>query len=167
MKTLVPQVLEEVEKVKSRADKIAILRKYDSIPLKGLLEINYHPLAKMNLPEGEPPFKKDKEIPYGYAETNLYAEFRRIYIWTRADVNLTKVRKEQLFIQLLEGIHWQEAEAVCLAKDRKLETKYPSLSYDLVFEAFPGLLPVQEKQQPVVEQKKKSPVKKSSVPSAN
>jgi hypothetical protein len=46
-----------------------------------------------------------------------------------------------LFIQLLEGIHWTEAEAVCLAKDRKLQTKYKSLKEDLVREAFPGLLP--------------------------
>jgi len=163
MKTFVPQVFEEVEKVKTKQDKIAVLRKYESLPLKGLLEINYHPLAKVNLPEGEPPFKKDKEIPYGYSETNLYAEFRRIYIWTRDDVNLTKIRKEQLFVQLLEGIHWQEAEALCLAKDRKLETKYSSLSYELVFEAFPGLLPPPT-ENPVVEEKKKL-AKKPSVPS--
>jgi len=162
MKTLVPQVFEEVEKVKSKDDKISILRKYESIPLKGILEINYHPLAKMNLPEGEPPFKKDKAIPYGYSETNLYAEFRRVYIWTRADVNLSNVRKEQLFIQMLEGIHWQEAEAICLAKDRKLNTKYPSITYQLIYEAFPGLLP-EPTEQPVVDTKKTA--KKPSVPS--
>jgi len=166
MKTLVPQVFEEVEKVKTKEEKIKVLRSYDSIALKGVLEINHHPLAKMNLPEGEPPFKKDKDIPYGYSETNLYAEFRRIYIWTRNDVNLPKVRKEQLFVQLLEGIHWQEAEALCLAKDRNLEKKYPSLTYDLVFEAFPGLLPIKEKAAEPQPTKKKSPVKKSSVPSS-
>ena len=105
MKTLIPQVFEEVEKVKSREDKIRILRSYDSVPLKGILEINFHPLAKVNLPEGEPPFKKDKDVPYGYSETNLYTEFRRIYIWTRNDVNLSKIRKEQLFVQLLVGYY--------------------------------------------------------------
>ncbi|NBP03800.1 MAG: hypothetical protein EBU90_27615 [Proteobacteria bacterium] len=163
MKTSVPQVFEEVEKVKTKEDKIKVLRMYDSIPLKGLLEINFHPLAKMNLPAGEPPFKKDTAIPDGYSESNLYVEFRRIYIWTRNDVNLTRARKEQLFIQLLEGIHWKEAEAICLVKDRKLQSKYPSITYQLVYEAFPGLLP--EYVEPPVNEEKKKPSKKPSVPS--
>jgi hypothetical protein len=38
---------------------------------------------------------------------------------------------------MLEGIHWTEAEALCLAKDRKLHTKYKSLKEDIVREAFP------------------------------
>ena len=75
-------------------------------------------MIKMDLPEGEPPFKKDTSIPAGYSETNLFSEYRRFYIWLNTDVNLSKQRKEQLFIQLLEGIHWSEAEAVCLAKDK-------------------------------------------------
>jgi hypothetical protein len=45
----------------------------------------------------------------------------------------------------LEGIHWSEAEAVCLAKDKKLQTKYKSLKEDIVREAFPNLLPEKQK----------------------
>ena len=76
--------------------------------LRGILQINYDERAVMDLPEGEPPFKKNKEQPIGYSETNLYAEFRRFYVRLDRSVNLNKVRKEQLFIQLLEGIHWTE-----------------------------------------------------------
>lgn len=143
MKTSVPQVFEEVEKAKTKEEKIKILRAYESLPLKGILELNYHPAAKMDLPPGEPPFKKDTNTPDGYSDSNLYVEFRRFYIWTRPS-NLNKIRKESLFIQMLEGIHWKEAELVCLAKDRKITKKYKSLKEDLVREAFPSLLPPPE-----------------------
>ena len=68
-----------------------------------------------------------------------------MYIWLEPNVNLNKFRKEQLFVQMLEGIHWTEAEAVCLAKDKKLQTKYKSLKEELIREAFPGLLPEKKK----------------------
>jgi hypothetical protein len=141
MKTTIPQIFDEVEKASNKENKIKVLRAYDHPILKGMLQINFDPNVKMNLPEGEPTFKKDTSIPQGYSETNLFAEFRRMYIWLEPSVNLTRFRKEQLFVQMLEGIHWTEAEAVCLAKDKKLQTKYKSLKEELVREAFPGLLP--------------------------
>jgi len=141
MKTTIPQIFDEVEKASNKENKIKVLKAYDHPILKGMLQINFDPNIKMNLPEGEPTFKKDTSIPAGYSETNLFAEFRRMYIWLEPNVNLTRFRKEQLFVQMLEGIHWTEAEAVCLAKDKKLQTKYKSLKEELVREAFPGLLP--------------------------
>jgi hypothetical protein len=63
------------------------------------------------------------------------------------------MRKEQLFTQMLEGIHWTEAEAVCLAKDKKLQTKYKSLKEDLVREAFPHILPAKKKLEPTPKKK--------------
>lgn len=141
MRTTIPQILEEAERVSSKEQKIKVLRAYDHPILRSILKINYDPNVKVYLPEGEPPFKKDKQIPIGYSETNLFAEFRRFYIWTDPNVNVNKIRKEQLFIQFLEGIHWTEAEVICLAKDRKLQTKFNSLKEDLIREAFPNLLP--------------------------
>jgi hypothetical protein len=141
MRTVIPQILDEVEKQKSKEAKIKILRTYVSPVLRGILQVNFNPEIMVYLPEGEPPFKKDKEIQLGYSETNLFAEWRRFYIWLDPNSNLSKIRKEQLFIQFLEGIHWSEAEVVCLAKDRKLQSKFVSLTEDLVREAFPDLLP--------------------------
>jgi hypothetical protein len=156
MKTLVPQILEEVEKAQSKESKIKVLRSYEHPVLRGVLQINFNPDVKVHLPEGEPPFKKDTNTPMGYSETNLYAEFRRFYIWLDEKVNLTKIKREQLFIQFLEGIHWTEAEVICLAKDKKLQTKYKSLKEDLVREAFPTLLPP-KKPKEAVKTKKPTP----------
>lgn len=141
MKTTVPQIFDEIEKAGSKDARIKLLQAYDHPVLRGILQINYDHNVTVYLPEGEPPFKKDTSIPVGYSETNLYTEFRRFYIWLQKDINLTKTRKEQLFIQFLEGIHWSEAEAILLAKDRKLQTKYKQLKEELVRDAFPGLLP--------------------------
>jgi hypothetical protein len=160
MKTTVPQVFEEVEKSVTRETKIKVLRAYDAMVVRGILRINFDPMIKMELPEGEPPFKKDTSIPAGYSETNLFSEYRRFYIWLNRDVNLSKQRKEQLFIQMLEGIHWSEAEAVCLAKDKKLQTKYKSITEDLVREAYPELLPVREAVAEPVIKVKAAPSKK-------
>lgn len=157
MRTSIPQILEEMDKASSKEAKIKVLRAYDHIVLRGILQINYDHRAKFNLPEGEPPFKKDTSVPAGYSETNLFTEFRRFYIWLDPHVNLTKFRKEQLFIQMLEGLHWSEAEVVCLAKDKKLNTKYKSIKEELVREAFPDLLP------PPVKKEKTEPKKPTSL----
>jgi hypothetical protein len=158
MKISIPQIFDEVEKAGSKESKIKVLRTYDTPVLKGILQINFNTDIKVDLPEGEPPFKKDTSIPTGYSETNLYTEFRRFYIWLNDSINLTRFRKEQLFVQLLEGIHWTEAEVVCLAKDKKLQTKYKSLKEDLVREAFPDVLP--PKKVPVPVKKKEASLNK-------
>jgi len=145
MKTTIPQIFEEVEKASGKDSKVRVLRAYDHPILRGMLQINFDPTVTLDLPEGEPPFKKDITIPLGYSETNLFAEFRRMYVWIDRNINVTRIKKEQLFIQLLEGIHWTEAEAVCLAKDKKLQTKYKTLKEDIVREAFPNLLPEKQK----------------------
>lgn len=152
MKTLVPQVLEEVEKASTFEAKVQVLQRYNTTCLRGLLNMNYNPGLVFNLPEGEPPFKKDTEEPMGSSETNLYTEYRRFYIWLRPS-ELSKPRKEALFIQMLEGVHWSEAELVCAIKDRKLTHKYPSVTAEVVRAAFPTLLPEVLAEIPAVENK--------------
>ena len=159
-RTSITQILEEVEKQTSKENRIKVFRAYDHPVLRGVLQVNFNPEVKVYLPEGEPPFKKDTSVPTGYSETNLIAEWRRFYIWLDPNINLNKTRKEQLFIQFLEGIHSTDAETVCLAKDKKLQTKYKNIKEDLVREAFPDLLPAKAQ---VKEEKPKATKKKASL----
>lgn len=146
MHLLVSEILDKFEEAKTRTDKIAVLQNNVTDPLLVLLRLNYDPALKMDLPEGEPPFRKDTDKPIGYSESSLQLELRRFYVWLEPNVNLPKIKKESLFVNMLEGIHWTEAEALCLAKDRKLQTKYKSLKEDIVREAFPrALTPKPEK----------------------
>ena len=163
MRTSIPQILEEVEKQTTNESKIKVLRSYDHPVLRGILQLNFIPSIKMDLPLGEPPFKKDTTVPEGYSESNLFVEHRRFYIWLDPTKNINKFRKESLFIQMLEGLHWKEAELVCLAKDKKIDTKYKTVTWDLVNDAFPNLLPADSKKEKEKEKKVTSP-KKSKVP---
>lgn len=141
MNLLQSEVLDELEKAKTSEEKVAVLKKYETPVLRALMRLNFDPNAKMDVPEGEPPFKKDVNKPIGYNESNLITEYRRFYIWLDPNINLPKMKKEQLFIELLEGLHHTEAEVLCLAKDKKLQTKYKSLKEKIVREAYPFTLP--------------------------
>ena len=155
MNLLVPEILDKFEVAKTREEKIAVLKNNVTDPLLVLLRLNFDHMLKMDLPEGEPPFRKDTDKPIGYNESSLQLELRRFYVWLDPRTTLPKLKKESLFVNMLEGIHWTEAEALCLAKDRKLHTKYKSLKEDMVREAFPLALnpkPVKEK----VEEKEES-----------
>jgi hypothetical protein len=144
MNKLVSEMLEDIDKAKSREEKIALLRQYKRPDLISVLRINYDPNLVMDLPEGEPPYKKELDVPMGMSHTSLLKEVRRFYIWLDKKTNLPKIKKESLFINMLEGLHWTEAEALILAKDRKLTKKYKTIKEDLVREAFPYALPPTE-----------------------
>ena len=152
MNLLVSEILDKFELAKTREEKITVLKNNVTDPLLVLLRLNFDHMLKMDLPEGEPPFRKDTDKPIGYNESSLQLELRRFYVWLEPSTNLPKLKKESLFVNMLEGIHWTEAEALCLAKDRKLHTKYKSLKEDMVREAFPlALTP-----KPLVEKKEES-----------
>jgi hypothetical protein len=111
-----------------------------NVLLKTILEYAFDPDKKWILPEGEPPFKATAE-PMGMTPTNLYGELRRFYVFNRAD--LKPVKREQLFISLLEGVHPEEAKLLCAVKDQTLHKLYPKITRKLITDA--GILPPVEK----------------------
>ena len=104
--------------------------------LTNLFEYAFLPEKKWILPEGEPPFKHAAE-PLGMTETNLYAEFRRFYVFNRND--LAPLKREALFINLLEGVHPKEAEMLIAVKDQKLHKLYSKITKTAVAKA--GFIP--------------------------
>ena len=141
MHLLVSEVLDLFEKAKTKEEKISVLKKYESPIIRAIMRINFDPSVQMALPEGEPPFKKEPDRPIGEQLTKLESEYRRFYIWLDPKTQLTKFKKEQLFVEMLEGLHLSEAMVIVLAKDKKLQTKYKSLKEDTVREAYPVTLP--------------------------
>lgn len=141
MSLLLSEIFEVLEKQPNKQDKIQYLRKNNSDLVSSILRLNYDYNVKFSLPPGEPPFKKVKDKPIGYQETTLVQELRRMYIWVRPDVNLTPFKKESLFINMLEGLHYTEAELICAVKDKQLDKIYKSITEEFVRECFPNLLP--------------------------
>lgn len=115
----------------------------DEFLLKVIFAHAFLPDYKFQLPEGEPPFKP-AEQPMGMTDTNLYVECKRFYnVFCKPDVKA--IRREALFIGLLEGIHPEEAKVLIAVKDQKLQKLYPKITWKLVSDA--GIIPAQEKKQ--------------------
>jgi hypothetical protein len=64
--------------------------------------------------------------------TNLFSELRRLYVFCRKD--LTPLKRESLFISLLEGVHPTEAKMLIAVKDQKLTKMYPKITHKLLFD---------------------------------
>lgn len=87
---------------------------------------------KFKLPETDPPYKEDAAHET-MAATNLYTELRRLYIFSRED--LQKIRRESLFIQLLEGVGKDEAKILLAVKNQELHKMYKKITKKAVTEA--------------------------------
>ena len=74
------------------------------------------------------------------AKTSIRNEYQNFYIYVRGGTDgLTQIRKETMFINMLQGLHELEAELMCLVKDKKLTSKY-NISFDVVKEAYPDIV---------------------------
>ena len=133
---LMSEVLTKVNNAKTKDKKIAVLKEHDSEPLRMLIKSSFDPKIKWVLPEGQVPYKPN-EAPEGTEHTLLSQEARRLYHFIEgADNQTPRMRKETMFIQMLEGLHHSEAEVVCHAKDKILHQKYKGLSDAVVKTAF-------------------------------
>ena len=145
MKISIPEILTKVAETDKKADKIAVLKQYDNAVLRTVLRLNFDPNVKLDLPEGPAPFQTDRTLPdHTLSDSNLYNEARRLYIFEpgnpKYNPNVKKMQKENIWIQILEGIHYTEADMLNIMKDKQLSKHYKGLTEALVREAFPGLL---------------------------
>ena len=145
MKISIPEILTKVAEADKKADKIAVLQQHDNAILRTVLRLNFDPNVKLDLPAGPAPFKTDRTLPdHTLSDSNLYNEARRLYIFEpgnpKYNPNVKKIQKENIWIQILEGIHYTEADMLNIMKDKQLSKHYKGLTEALVREAFPGLL---------------------------
>ena len=90
------------------------------------------------LPEGDVPYSPN-EAPKGTDHNRLTSEYKNLYHFVKGgNDSLAPLRRESMFIQLLERLHAEEAEVICLVKDKNLTDKY-KLTRDVVADAFPDI----------------------------
>jgi hypothetical protein len=131
------EFLEKVSKLKKKDEKVEALKYNNSYALRTILQAALDPRLKFLLPEGEPPYKPN-DLPD--QESVLLRECRKlVYMIEGPYPNLKQVKREQMFIELLENVAPADAKMLCAIKDKKLPFK--GITEDMVREAFPGLLP--------------------------
>lgn len=137
MKLLLNEVLQKISNAKTKAEKIKLLQEYNSNALRQVLIINFDDSVVSLLPEGEVPYTPN-DAPDGTEHTRLEHEYRKLYLFFKGGANLTRNRRETLFIQLLEGLSKGEAEVLCLAKDKKIGKRW-KITKQCVESAFPTI----------------------------
>ena len=132
------EILVHVEEQKTKIKKIAALQKYRDDSLTAILIWNFDSSVISAVPEGQVPYKEN-EVPIGTDHTSLRREWKNLFHFIKGgNDSLSALRRETMFIQMLEGLHPEEAKIICLVKDKNLTEKY-KLTQDIVAEAFPDI----------------------------
>jgi|TARA_B100000035_G_scaffold1448_1_gene1189 hypothetical protein len=135
---LLSEVLRKVSNAKTKQEKINLLRKHNSNALRQLLIINFDDSVVSEMPEGEVPYTAN-DAPAGTDHTRLEHEYKGLYRFFKGGAKLPSLKRESMFVQLLEGLHADEAELLCLVKDGQLSNKYKRITKAVVSEAFPQI----------------------------
>lgn len=158
------EILELASKQRSNVKKVEVLKTYENDALKSVFIWNFDETVVSLLPEGDVPYgNADEQSVYtgtlsenlkreaaggesatgqdlsGRGRTSLRREYQNLYHYVRGGNNgLSTIRREMMFINLLQGLHPREAEVLILTKDKKLSTKY-KISFENVKEAYPDI----------------------------
>ena len=134
----VNEILDYVSSQKSKIAKVEALKEYRNEALVSILIWNFDETVLSMIPEGDVPFTPN-DSPQGTDHTSLRREQRNLYHFVKGGNDaLSKLRRESMFIQMLEGLHPKEARIVVLAKDGRLHEDY-AVTYDQVKEAYPDI----------------------------
>jgi hypothetical protein len=156
------EILELACKQRTNSKKIEVLREYRDDSMIAVFLWNYVPALTSAIPSGPVPYAALKDLEVGNdtlsntidkqintdqmvdmvgsnQRTSIRNEFNIFYNFLQGgNDSLSSIRRETMFINLLEGLHPKEAEIIILTKDKNLTSKY-SLSFDIIREAFPDV----------------------------
>ena len=161
------EVLDLVSKQRSAAKKVEALKKHEHVSLKMLFIWNFDESVISVLPPGEVPFSSYEEqttssgtlskkidlatrkmyetgsFSIGTSDqqgrTTIRRECKNFYHFIKGGNDaMNGIRRESMFINLLQGLHPLEAELICLVKDKDLESKY-KITRDIVSQAYPDI----------------------------
>ena len=159
------EILELASKQRSNAKKVEVLKTYEHDSLKTIFIWNFDESVVSLLPEGDVPYANAEEQTVysgtlsenlskeadggesatgqdldGRGRTSLRREYQNLYHYVQGgNGSLSTIRREMMFINLLQGLHPKEAEVLILTKDKRLSNKY-KITLENVKEAYPDIL---------------------------
>ena len=161
------EVLEAASKQRTKAKKIEVLKTYAHDSIMAVLIWNFDESVVSLLPEGEVPYGNTREDnsmtgtlsdkindavgmmresgsaslgSQDQGKASIRGEYTKFYNFLKGGNNgLTSLRRETMFINILEGLHPLEAEILVLVKDKKLTDRY-KITKDIVSTAYPQIV---------------------------
>ncbi len=158
------EVLGLASKQRSKAKKVEALQAYEHDSIKAVLIWNFNETVISLLPEGPVPYGdgEDQQLLngslsenlareaaggetatrqdlQGQGRTSLRREWTKLYHFVKGgNDSLNGMRRESMFINMLQGLHPREAEILVLVKDKILTDKY-KITQPVVAEAYPDI----------------------------
>ena len=130
-------ILNFVDNLPNDEERIKCLRANDHPSIRLILQGAFHPHIVWDLPEGDPPYKP---CEYPHIDNMLWTETRRLYLFTvGGSPNLKPLKRESMYIDLLESVTPEDAKLLLAIKNKCLP--YKNVTKLLVTQAFPGLIP--------------------------
>jgi hypothetical protein len=160
------EIFNLTSKQRSNAKKVEILQKYSHPSIQTLFVWNFDDSIISILPEGDVPYasvddqnsfsgtisekindavSKMEELgsnslgSQDQGRSSIRKEYTKFYNFVKGgNDGLSSLRRETMFINLLQGLHPLEAEILCLVKDKILETKY-KITKEIASQAYPNI----------------------------
>jgi hypothetical protein len=138
MKLGISEILLKASTITDDAERVGFLRQNQSTVLHMILRGAFDPTIKWALPSGAPPYKPNDLVDQQH---RLFTEARKLYLFVEGgSPNLKQLRRETLYVELLETVDPEDAKLLLAIKDKTLP--YPGVTLDIVNKAFPGLINV-------------------------
>ena len=160
------EVLEAASKQRTKAKKIEVLKTYAHDSIMAVLIWNFDESIVSLLPEGDVPYgntREDNSVTGSLSDkindavgmmresgssslgsqdqgkASIRGEYTKFYNFLKGgNSGLSGLRRETMFINILEGLHPLEAEILVLVKDKKLTDRY-KITKDIVSAAYPQI----------------------------
>jgi len=139
MKLLISEVLQKAHSAKTKTEKIKILQDHNTPALRTIFIINFDESVVPRVPLGEDVPYRPNDAPKGTEHTILEQEYKKLYrFFEGGDNTLGQIKIENMFLQMLEGLHESEAEVLVKAVNKSLHKKF-RVTHAVVKEAFPSI----------------------------
>ena len=132
------EILERATAETTKGGKINVLKENECMPLKDVLRGCFDDTIQWNLPTGTPPFTPNRPESVPSTLLKQHMQLRFFVKGVPDGEELTNMRREKIFTNILEGIHPKDADILVLMINKKAPAK--GITKKLVQEAFPGLI---------------------------
>ena len=161
------EIFDLITKERSKSRRVEALRKFEHPSLKALFIWNFDETVISALPPGDVPYasvgeqdaysgtvsgtvtdavKKMEELKSNslgsqdQGQSSIRREFKKFYNFIKGgNDGLSNLRRETIFINIVQGLHPREAEILCLVKDKRLEEKYKAITKEIISQAYPDI----------------------------
>lgn len=132
------EILEKVVETSSRKKKKELLQEHQCMPLLDVLRGTYDDAIQWNLPEGTPPYTPQEEGAQPSTLLRQHMNFKYFVKGLRESNQLNTVRRERMFIDMLEAVHPKDAKVLIAMINKK--SLGHGITKKLVQEVFPNLI---------------------------